>query len=71
LIESAHKLDIAKGKEFYPGKSKAAIEARTRYESSLKLLHDQEMDAYLSGDAHKVAKLMARVRKVMASAEVQ
>ena len=71
LIESAHKLDIAKGKEYYPGKSKAAIEARTRYESSLKLLHDQEMDAYLSGDAHKVAKLMARVRKVMASAEVQ
>jgi hypothetical protein len=63
LIESAHKNDLAKGKEFYPGKSKAMLEARSRYETTLKKLQAQELEVYLKGKPHKVAGLMAKVRE--------
>jgi hypothetical protein len=63
LIESAHKNDLAKGKEFYPGKSKAMLEARSRYETTLKKLQAQELEIYLKGKPHKVAELMSKIRK--------
>jgi hypothetical protein len=63
LIESAHKNDLAKGKKFYPGKSKAMLEARSRYETTLKKLQAQELEIYLKGKPHKVAELMSKIRK--------
>jgi hypothetical protein len=68
LVESAHKKDLMRGKEFYPGKSKAAIEARARYEGSLKILQGQELAAYLEGNPSKVAKIVAKARKIVAAA---
>jgi hypothetical protein len=68
LVESTHKKDLMRGKEFYPGKSKAAIEARARYEGSLKILQGQEIAAYLEGNPFKVAKIVAKARKIVAAA---
>lgn len=63
LIESAHKNDLAKGKEFYPGRSKAMLEARSRYETTLKSLQARELAAYLEGKPYKVAGLMSKIRE--------
>jgi hypothetical protein len=67
LIESAHKNDLAKGKEFYPGKSKAMLEARARYETTLKKLQAQELALYLKGKPHKVAGLISKIREHLAA----
>jgi hypothetical protein len=67
LIESAHKNDLAKGKEFYPGKSKAMLEARSRYETTLKNLQAQELALYLKGKPYKVAGLMSKIREHLAT----
>jgi hypothetical protein len=71
LMESAHKKDIARGKEFYPGRSKAMIEARARYESTLRLMQEKEKAAYIAGKPRMVAKLLAKSREYVAAEGVQ
>lgn len=71
LLESSHKKDIAKGKQFYPGKSKTAVAARSRYESTLRLIQMREKAAYIAGKPKIVAKELAKSRQHIASVGVQ
>ena len=68
LMESAQKYDMSQAKVFYPGRSKAAVEARSRYQNTLQALHEKETAAYLKGNSHEVAKIMKRIRDVLAQA---
>jgi hypothetical protein len=68
LLESAHKNDLARAKEFYPGKSKAALEAQSRYKTSLEFYQKQELDAYKAGMPKKVARLMKKSRALIDAA---
>jgi hypothetical protein len=68
LIESAQQYDLKQVKTFFPGRSKAAVEARSRYQNTLTLLHERETAAYLKGNSTEVTKIMKRVRETLAQA---
>lgn len=68
LMESAHKNDLRRAQEFYPGKSKAALAAQERYKASLIPYQKQELDAYIAGKPKIVSRLMAKSRGLIAAA---
>lgn len=68
LIESAHKNDLNRASEFYPGKSKVALAAQERYKTSLQFYQKQEITAYVAGKPKTVSRLMAKSRALLEAA---
>lgn len=68
LMKSAHKADLDRAKEFFPGRSKAMVEAKQQYITTLKLHQSLEMAAYLKGKPSRLATLMAKGRSIVSDA---
>jgi hypothetical protein len=68
LITSAHEKERKMASAFYPGRSKAMLEAKTRYLKTLKGLHDEELAAYKRGSHHSVARITSALRNHIISA---
>jgi hypothetical protein len=71
LIRSSHKLDMAKGNSMFVGRSKAVLEAKHRFQTTMKAFQDAELVAYKKGSAKTVAKIMAKARAVLAETGVK
>jgi len=66
LLKSSHKIDMAKGNSMFVGKSKAVLEAKQRFQTTLKAFQDAELAAYQKGNSKAVAKMMSKARAVLA-----